>query len=101
MRLPAAELNQLCCRMRLLPNGRGVELPDELRCLTLQGLHLKQRQRNCCVHRWNSSRLSRSLSWKGSHMRGHEPGLEVLSGRAPWLLLLLLLLLLMLMLMLW
>jgi hypothetical protein len=46
MRLPAAELDQLCCRMRLLPNGRGVDLPDELRCITLHSLHLKRRQQN-------------------------------------------------------
>jgi hypothetical protein len=45
MRLPAAELNQRCCRMRLLLNGRGVELPDELRCLTLDGLFFKRGSR--------------------------------------------------------
>jgi hypothetical protein len=43
--------------MRLLPNGRGVELPDELRCLTLDGLHLKPRQQNCRVHRWKQARF--------------------------------------------
>jgi hypothetical protein len=46
LRLPAAELHQRCVHMRLLPRGRGVKLPNELRCLALHGLHLKRRQHN-------------------------------------------------------
>jgi hypothetical protein len=46
IRLPAAELHQRCRHMRLLSRGRGVKLPNELRCLKLHGLHLKRRQHN-------------------------------------------------------
>ena len=45
-RLPAAELHQRCGHMRLLPRGRGVKLPNELRYLALHGLHLKRQQHN-------------------------------------------------------
>ena len=33
-----------CGRVRLLPRGRGLKLPGELRCVTLHSLHLKPRQ---------------------------------------------------------
>ncbi len=46
LRLPVAELHQRCSHVRLLPRGRGMKLPDELRCLTLHSLHLKQRHQN-------------------------------------------------------
>jgi hypothetical protein len=46
LRLPLAELHQRFDRVHLLPRGRGMQLPGELRCLTLHSLHLKRLQQN-------------------------------------------------------
>jgi hypothetical protein len=40
LRLPVAELHQRCGQVRLLPRGRGMKLPGELRRVTLHSLHL-------------------------------------------------------------
>jgi hypothetical protein len=73
LRLPVAELHQRFGYVRLLPRGRGMQLPGELRRLTLHSLHLKRLQQNrkhCTTNVGSKDITSRDTSlFKGKPIR--------------------------------
>jgi hypothetical protein len=62
LRLPVAELHQRFGYVRLLARGRSMQLPGELRCLTLHSLHLKRLQQNSTTNVGSKDITSRDTS---------------------------------------